>query len=336
LFSRPDEPDLIQRPFAATAQVRCRGYSLGLERVVVDLAADGSFAQAVEKVAEHYGIEVSQSTVRVITERHGAAMSEASGSVARMPGTGVSLMVGEMDGSHVPCVEFGVGTGDKRKRRGCYWHEAKLCLARVVGSTRTRYAATMEGLTEAGRRWRTAAIDAGAGRTTRLHCVGDGAPCVAAQVKAQFGRQATYLVDFFHVSEYLAAAGESIAGTHAKEWLSEKQAWLKENRAAEVIGELSEWREAEGVAEVNAPVRKAFRYLSERREYLDYQGALREDLPIGSGEIEGGHRSVVQARLKKSGAWWLRENAEKMLSLRVYRANGEWESYWQQLRQAHA
>jgi hypothetical protein len=48
--------------------------------------------------------------------------------------------------------------------------------------------------------------------------------------------------------------------------------------------------------------------------------------------IEG----VVQARLKKSGAWWKTENAEKMLSLRVCRANGEWSSYWQQIRQAAA
>lgn len=277
-----------------------------------------------------------QSTVRVITERHGAVLSEGSGGAARMPATGGGVLVAEMDGSHVPCVEFRAGAGDKRKRRVSCWHEAKLGLARVVGSTRTRYAATMHDITEAGVRWRTAAIDAGAGRNTHLHCVGDGAPSIAAQVNTQFGRQATYLLDFFHVSEYLAAASESLAGTHAKAWLQERQAWLKENRAGEVIAELAQWQEAETVLDEQAAMRKAFRYLSARSGYLDYQSALAEGLPIGSGEIEGGHRSVVQARLKKSGAWWLRENAEKMLALRVCRANGEWKSYWQQLRQAHA
>ena len=298
-------------------------------------AADCSFAQAVEKVAEHYQIEVSPSTVRVITESHGLRLSEESSGAARMPSTGVRLMVAEMDGSHVPCVEFRAGAGDKRKRRRSCWHEAKLCLARVFGSASVRYAATMKGITEAGVMWRTASIDAGAGRNTRLPCVGDGARSIAAQVKEQFGRQASYLLDFYHVSEYLAEAGASIAGAHAQEWLTEKQVWLKENRAEEVIAELSRWHEVETVAEAQAPVRKAFRYLNERREYLDYQSALAEGLPIGSGEIEGGHRSVVQARLKLSGAWWLKENAEKMISLRVCRANGEWKSYWQQLRQAH-
>jgi len=90
LFSRPHEGNKVYRPFAHTAQVRCRGYSLGLERVVTDLAADCSFAQAVEKVSEHYGIGVSPSTVRVITEGHGLAMSEESSRAVRMPASGVS------------------------------------------------------------------------------------------------------------------------------------------------------------------------------------------------------------------------------------------------------
>jgi len=56
-------------------------------------------------------------------------------------------------------------------------------------------------------------------------------------------------------------------------------------------------------------------------------------LPIGSGEIESRHRHVIQARLKRAGAWWKEENAEKMLALRVARANCEWESYRQVQRQ---
>ena len=70
------------------------------------------------------------------------------------------------------------------------------------------------------------------------------------------------------------------------------------------------------------------------REQMNYRQALEAGLPIGSGEIEGGHRWVVQERLKKTGAWWKRENAKKMLALRVNRANGEWRSYWKQQRQA--
>lgn len=40
----------------------------------------------------------------------------------------------------------------------------------------------------------------------------------------------------------------------------------------------------------------------------------------GMGEVESGHRSVIQARLKLSGAWWKEETAESMLALRTLRA----------------
>jgi hypothetical protein len=306
--------------------------------VVTDFGADCSFAQAVEKVSEHYGIEVSVSTVRLIAEGQGAVLEEESGVEAHLPAKGVPCLIAESDGSPVPCVEFGEGAGDRRKRRILCWHEAKSGLARVKGSTQPRYAATMKQIGEAGLRWRTAAIDAGAGRHTHLHCLGDGAKAIARQVTEQFGSQATYLLDFYHASEYLAEAAERIAGggQQARLWLRAKQEQLRDHRAAEVIAELFKEREAEDLAEEASPVRRSYRYLSERREYLDYKGAIEAGLPIGSGEIEGGHRSVVQARLKKSGAWWKTENAEKMLSLRVCRANGEWSSYWQQIRQAAA
>ena len=54
----------------------------------------------------------------------------------------------------------------------------------------------------------------------------------------------------------------------------------------------------------NAPVRAAYRYLDRRMDQLDYHSAIERELPIGSGMIEGGHRHVLQNRLKLSGAWW--------------------------------
>lgn len=111
---------------------------------------------------------------------------------------------------------------------------------------------------------------------------------------------------------------------------------MKANQSAEVLAELALHRERESVEEVSAPVRRCERYIESRLDYLDYAGAIERGLPIGSGEIESGNRSVLQSRLKLSGAWWKEENAEKMLALRVTRANGEWQSYWRGLRQAHA
>ena len=49
------------------------------------------------------------------------------------------------------------------------------------------------------------------------------------------------------------------------------------------------------------------------------------------GAIESAHRYVMQTRLKIAGAWWKVENLEKMLALRVLRANGGWDDYWREV-----
>ena len=169
-----------------------------------------------------------------------------------------------------------------------------------------------------------------------MHCLGDGACWIVEQVEEKFGERASFLVDFYHVSEYLAAAAEVIAATNKGEWLRQQQEYLKQSRFDEVIDELRSKLEEETDEQRRQPILVCERYLSNRREYLDYESALKAGLPIGSGEVESGHRSVIQKRLKLSGAWWKIENAEKMLALRVVRANGGWQSYWDNLRQAAA
>jgi hypothetical protein len=67
---------------------------------------------------------------------------------------------------------------------------------------------------------------------------------------------------------------------------------------------------------------------------FEYKTAIENELPIGSGKVESTHRHTIQKRLKKAGAWWLRENAAKMADLRVLRANGCWEKLWQQENKA--
>jgi hypothetical protein len=125
-----------------------------------------------------------------------------------------------------------------------------------------------------------------------------------------------------------------VGGGEKEAWLEEQQQRLKENQAEAVLAELAKWMEPEQVAEAEAPVRVCERYLRNRLDQLDYRRALAADLPIGSGEIESGHRSVIQARLKLPGAWWVEENAEKMLALRIVRADGEWQAYWKSPCQA--
>lgn len=307
-----------------------------MQRALVDFASDVSFNRATEKLLEHYGIELSASTIREITQQHGGRMLEQQQQLFTElgPEAGFEQLLTQTDGSMVPLVESSQKSADKRKNKSLVWGEARLSLARELGSVTPRFAATMEEAQQAGAVWLDCVKRAGAGAQTQIHCVGDGAAWIIEQAQQRFGEQGSYLIDFYHVSEYLAAAGAVIAGPKANKWLEKQQSCLKESRVASVIEAMLPHIEGAEVSDAEAPVRVCHRYISNHREQMKYREAIAAGLPIGSGEVEGGHRYVVQERLKKAGAWWKPENAKKMLALRVNRANGEWRSYWQQQRQA--
>ncbi len=306
--------------------------------MLTDFGAESSFGRAVERLKEHYGIEVPGGAVRQITEQHAEAMLKQEPVLSKLSEQGgQSQMIGEMDGSMVALVTVKEdASGDRRKTRTVGWQEARLVFARVPGSVTARFGATMGSADQAGDRLTDCVIRQGGGLKTKVHCVGDGASWIVEQVERCFGTQGRYLIDFYHVSQYLAAAAASIAPSKPRPWLHRQQESLKTNRLKPVLKTLFEHLEPAPRASAEAPVRACHRYLSNRAKNLDYRRALKEGLPIGSGEIESAHRSVIQERLKIAGAWWKRENAEKMIALRIKRANNEWQSYWQNYCQSEA
>ena len=198
---------------------------------------------------------------------------------------------------------------------------------------RSRAGSIESGVEEAGRQLLSCAVRAGFGANSRVHALGDGAPWIVGQVEEQFGDQGRYLIDFYHVCDYLAAASEVIAPDAARRevWMETQKDALKGGCLDAVLPALARRCEPPEVDDEHAPVRTCHRYLSARVNQLNYRQALAEGLPIGSGEIESAHRHVAQQRLKRPGAWWRVEHAEHMLALRINRINGDWDAYWKAL-----
>jgi len=331
------------RPFCTSAEVECRQCSEPLERAIVDFGADTAGGRIPVKLKEHYGIEVPASTCWQIVLRHARAIQDSpQAAAAEFPDHGgVAQLIVEVDGSMIPIVETAEGKQegemvDRRKTRTVGWKEARLSLVREAGSVTPVFAATMGTAEEAGEEMFGCAVRAGAGLKTKMHCVGDGAPWIADQVDLRFGSQGSFLVDFYHLCEYLAPAGDRIVGADKNVWMKDQEKLLKENHIHEVLEGLQPFLEGEEVCDANAPVRVAYRYMTNRPGQFDYRTALNKGLPIGSGEVESAHRYVIQARLKLAGAWWKIENARSMLALRVLRANGEWDHYWRSTHQEAA
>ena len=172
------------------------------------------------------------------------------------------------------------------------------------------------------------AARAGWALDTKLQCVADGAEWIQPQWRGNLGTQARFLLDLYHLCEHLAAAKS--AHTHGR-WLEVQKARLKRNRHDLVFKSLRAFADAPGFPEEETPVRAAIRYLSNHAHCLDYARALADELPLGSGFIESGHRHILQKRLKIAGAWWLRDNALSMAHLRVLRANEAEDAYRQSI-----
>jgi hypothetical protein len=281
----------LLRPFSRVAEVKCRGYSWPLQRRITDFGSDDAFAKVNDKLAEHYGIRIPDSSARNITEEHAHAIRRNECLKDEIPARdGVDYLIGGMDGTMIPIVEVVDKTdagepSDKRKTRKVGW---------------------------------------------KVHCCCDGASWIVDQVDRVFGSQAEYLIDFYHLCDYLAAASKPCVPDNPTAWLETQKQRMKENRAIEILQELELHIEHISVKDEQAPVRKCHRYIKNRPCQFNYKVALEADLPIGSGRVESAHRYVIQDRLKIAGAWWKENNAQNMLALRTLRANSDWENYWDQ------
>ena len=337
------------RPFSSSALLRCRSYSYYLQRAIVDFGADVSFQEARKKLLEHYRVEVPISSIQTIVENHARNVYDFVENENFEEGTAQQL-VAEMDGSMIPVVDTFIpkeGKADRRKGRSIRWQEARLCFVRGAKSITPIFYATMGDVERAGSLLYRAALRVGFGSNTKVHGLGDGAKWIEDQMAHVFGKQVKFLVDFYHTSEYLAKAAEHSWTSQKIEWRQNQQELLKQSKHQEVLDMIrkrlpadfevqqelkrakkkSQKETAEEKVE-ETPVEKCYRYISNRRNNLDYKSAIENDLPIGSGEIESSHRHVIQKRLKIAGAWWKPETAEYMLCLRTLRANGNWEQYW--------
>lgn len=306
-----------------------RGRSVRLERALTDFGCEHSFGQATARVREHYGFEIGSSAVRAATLTHAQRAAqqleeEYQEPFRLLPLKGAERVIAQADGTMICTVAAGKRSG-KRPRE---WREMRLTAAQAQGKEETFYAATFSGVEEVGRRWGHCARSAGWGLNSEIHALGDGAEWIRRQTREVFGSRGHFLCDFFHVSEYLGAAAESCRVKAPHQWRRTQQARLKRGALEKVIAALAEHLEPVGIPEEEAPVRNGHRYLTNRTDCLDYPRALKLGLPIGSGMIESGHRHVLQARLKKAGAAWLPEHADKIANLRVLRANRQWHTLW--------
>jgi hypothetical protein len=165
---------------------------------------------------------------------------------------------------------------------------------------------------------------------SEIVCVGDGAPWLWERMEKMMKNlgvsqdKISYAVDFYHAIEHLATVIEERKGwpqKKRKRWLKKLRKMVKSGRIDEVIEELSKLVRGRNAKDV----KKHINYFRTHKERMRYDILAERGLPIGSGAVESCIRQVVNMRLKGTGIFWIKKNAEGFLHLNCYLKAGRWD-----------
>jgi len=144
----------------------------------------------------------------------------------------------------------------------------------------------------------------------------------------------TPILDFYHTTEHLSKAAESLFGkgsAKAKRWYESWRHKLRHQPAAVAalirsmryhLGKLREGtpRHGDATSELG--------FFRNNRDKMDYASYRARGLIISSGPVEAAAKTIVGHRLKRSGMRWTRQGGQQILNLRVHVQSKRWDAFW--------
>lgn len=170
--------------------------------------------------------------------------------------------------------------------------------------------------------------------------ISDGAP-VLRRLQLKYFPTAIAVIDFYHVSEYLWKAGETIYKEGSEELegfvelLKEK---LRNGEVHEVLSILCGKMETiplrgPGTKGRRKRMQQAIDYISKRVNQMPYKELREHGLEIGSGAIEGAVRQIVAIRFDGPGMKWGEHRPQLLLHMICIRLSGGWDTFVQTIIQ---
>ncbi len=316
-------------------------YTPQVQEAITRLGSRLTFSEASEELAMMWGIDISAGSVRQITLRNGLVANEiieaevvrleteAPPSTARpkqlvmsVDGAMVQLTSGEW--REVKMVAFGEfeSQWDAKKK------QVNTQTTNISYFTRAEPAEkfAQSALYEWQRR--------GGEHAQRVVAVNDGAVWIQSFIDYHCP-QAIRVIDFAHTKAYLAQIGKAIYGAETaefKQWFARMSKQLGKKPPQRTLAELQFLQAQHQDHPQILEIEQAIRYLEKRVEMIDYLHFRKEQVPIGSGIVESGHKVVMQRRMKQAGMRWAEENLNPMLALRMGICNHTWSSGWQAIQ----
>ena len=202
--------------------------------------------------------------------------------------------------------------------------------ARALVPGATTYTATLAPAEAFGRQLQAAAQRRGLGWARRVVVLGDGAKWIWKLAARRFPG-AVQVVDWYHARAHLWALAQLLYGegtAAAWAWLETVagELWLAAAPADVDVVALAAAEAWAAPPPEGAPrrttarrreVAQAIAYFAGNAPRMRYAAVRAAGLPVGSGVVEGGCHSVLHVRLKRPGARWAVESAERMVRARA-------------------
>lgn len=347
------------RPLHSYLGTQRETWSLTVQEAAVDLATDEACGKAVDKLARHHpGVEMERTTALRLLHKHGESarafindkLSKAR-DLAELPSGFFSGGADEVqfDGGMIPVatlepVEVLEGTepeltpvrGLHKRRRACRWEEAKVGLVQRPGEVERLYTVQpTSGLSRSFDDLFALACMKGWNEQTSVRGIADGArhirPRLAEAFNACYFR---FILDRPHCKQHLSEAGEALepaTGEPAQQWADAALKKLEVGEVGSVVKELLWAWETSGADKKSRcnTLRREALYFKRNQDAVAYAEYRKQKWSTASSEVESAHRHVVQIRVKISGAWWHPEHVDDILALRMLKANGWWQGYWE-------
>ena len=150
------------------------------------------------------------------------------------------------------------------------------------------------------------------------------------------------IIDYCHTLEHLSLAAQAMFGKGtdaAKAWYDKyRKKLLDEDLAPRSILHSMDYYEKSNALPKNRrealDVQRTF--FQRNQTKMTYADFRRRGLPIGSGPVEAACKTLVKARLCRSGMRWTRNGGQRILDLRTYVKSNRWDAFWNEYKKLFA
>lgn len=296
--------------------------------------------KSVERTAEAIGADIAQGEQEEIQR---AVQLD----LPIVLGKPVPILYVQMDGTGIPVVKKEtVGRQGKTEGQPSHTREVKLgCVFTQTGwdeegypirdPDSTTYTGAIETAEEFGKRLYVEAWKRGWSRAEKKVVMGDGAEWIWNLAEQHFPG-AVQIVDLYHARQHLWDLARRLypnneAGQKAWMKLHQKRL-LDKGKIEKLVAAIRSIHSTHPA--VADKIRIEADYFERNADRMRYPKFRKQHLFVGSGVIEAGCKTVIGARLKKSGMFWTVRGANAIIALRCCHLNNRFEDYWEARRPA--